>query len=112
KAVDMGSSFVIDIRELWANSANKFFDSLAAGKPILINHQGWQAEVIESENIGYVLPAQLDDVEVQKFIEYTRDKALHNMQGIRAFASAKSSYSLEVATNRYMDVFLRILQKN
>src|SRR5690606_29799362 len=42
KSVNMGSSFVIPIKELWANSANKFFDTLAAGKPILINHEGWQ----------------------------------------------------------------------
>ena len=39
---DMGSSFVKNIQELWANSANKYFDTLASGKPILINHEGWQ----------------------------------------------------------------------
>ena len=43
---DMGSSFVIPVRELWANSANKFFDTLAAGRPILINYKGWQENVI------------------------------------------------------------------
>ena len=43
---DMGSSFVIPVKELWANSANKFFDTLAAGRPILINHKGWQEKVI------------------------------------------------------------------
>ena len=52
---NMGSSFVAPIKELWANSANKFFDTLAAGRPILINHKGWQEEEICKENIGYVL---------------------------------------------------------
>jgi len=46
--VDMGSSFVIPVKELWSNSANKFFDTLAAGRSLLINHPGWQKEVIES----------------------------------------------------------------
>src|SRR5690606_4176809 len=56
--VSMGSSFVAPVRELWANSANKFFDTLAAGKPILINHGGWQSDVITRNNIGYVLKPQ------------------------------------------------------
>ena len=38
-----------------ANSANKFFDALAAGKPIMINYKGWQAKLIEKYNIGIVV---------------------------------------------------------
>jgi len=34
------------------NSANKFFDSLAAGKPILLNNSGWQRDIVESNNAG------------------------------------------------------------
>ena len=37
---DIGSSFVLPIEELWSNSANKFFDTLASGKPVLINYKG------------------------------------------------------------------------
>ena len=55
------TSVVIDVPELEANSANKFFDALAAGKPILINHGGWQAEMIKAHGIGLVLSR---DVEV------------------------------------------------
>lgn len=34
------------------NSANKFFDFLAGGLPVLINYGGWQKEVIEKNNCG------------------------------------------------------------
>ncbi|MGC9364402.1 MAG: glycosyltransferase family 4 protein, partial [Fidelibacterota bacterium] len=34
------------------NSANKFFDSLSAGKPILLNYSGWQRRVVEDYNAG------------------------------------------------------------
>ncbi len=34
------------------NSANKFFDFLAAGLPILINYGGWQKQVLEESNCG------------------------------------------------------------
>ena len=34
------------------NSANKFFDSLSAGKPVVLNYGGWQREVLESAGAG------------------------------------------------------------
>ena len=50
----MGASFFIDLKEMWANSANKFFDTLAAGKPPLINYGGWQKELIEKEKQEFI----------------------------------------------------------
>jgi len=34
------------------NSANKFFDSLSAGKPVLLNYSGWQRKILEDNNAG------------------------------------------------------------
>jgi glycosyltransferase involved in cell wall biosynthesis len=34
-------------------SANKFFDSLSAGKPVLLNYSGWQRKVLEEANAGF-----------------------------------------------------------
>ncbi len=103
--VDMGSSFVIDIKELWANSANKFFDTLAAGKPILINHKGWQKEVIAKENIGYVLPAKLNESDVAGFLDYTKDEKTQHLQRENALRVAKQYYSLDVAVKKYCNIF-------
>ena len=33
----MGTNIIQDIPELFSNSANKFFDTIAAGKPVFIN---------------------------------------------------------------------------
>lgn len=101
----MGSSFVIDIPVLWANSANKFFDTLAAGKPILINHEGWQAEIIRSRNIGYVLPFEITNEVATDFIQYTKNAVLIYKQKNAALALAKEKYSLEVATESYLKIF-------
>jgi glycosyltransferase involved in cell wall biosynthesis len=35
------------------NSANKFFDSLSAGKPVLLNYSGWQREILEENKAGF-----------------------------------------------------------
>jgi glycosyltransferase involved in cell wall biosynthesis len=34
------------------NSANKFFDSLSSGKPVLLNYSGWQREILEKNDAG------------------------------------------------------------
>lgn len=103
-AVSMGSSFVIDIPELWRNSANKFFDTLAAGKPILINHEGWQAEMIRKKNVGYVLPFEITNDDAVRFVEYTRNVNLLSEQSICALNLAKENYSLDVASKKYFKV--------
>lgn len=38
---------------LYTNSPNKLFDSLSAGKPILVNSNGWTRKLVESEKCGY-----------------------------------------------------------
>lgn len=48
-------SLIIDVPALENNSANKFFDALAAGKPVAINHGGWQKDLIEENSIGLAL---------------------------------------------------------
>lgn len=54
KYAAMASSFAIDLPAIQANSANKFFDALAASKPILINYGGWQKDIIENNQCGMV----------------------------------------------------------
>ena len=100
-----GSSFVIDIPALWDNSANKFFDTLAARKPMIINHEGWQADIIREKNIGYVLPPIVNEKAAKDFIEYINKTELLKQQGENAYQLAKEEFSLEVAVERYMKIF-------
>lgn len=55
-SADLALSLVVNLKPLWANSANKFFDALAAGTPVAINYGGWQAELIEKSGAGIVIP--------------------------------------------------------
>jgi glycosyltransferase involved in cell wall biosynthesis len=64
-AATMSTSFVRPIRALWDNSANKFFDALAASRPIAINYGGWQADLIAETGAGLVLdPRDADEAGV------------------------------------------------
>lgn len=110
-SISMGSSFVIDIPELWANSANKFFDTLAAGKPILINHEGWQADMIRSREVGFVLPFEITDEVAKEFVKYTLDRKRIVEQEMKALALAKQKFSLEIASIKYLELFRNSLSK-
>lgn len=98
---DMGSSFVINIKELWSNSANKYFDTLASGKPVLINYEGWQKDEIGKENIGYVLPPIINQNEVNKFLIYCQSEVLIAKQQENALNIAKKKYATDVALIKY-----------
>jgi glycosyltransferase involved in cell wall biosynthesis len=82
-AATISTSFVIDLPELWANSANKFFDSLAAGKPIAINHQGWQADLLRQYGAGIVLPPDEPSVAAKLLID-----AVHNISFLESASAA------------------------
>jgi glycosyltransferase involved in cell wall biosynthesis len=72
-AADIATSLVIDLRVLWANSANKVFDALAAGKPVAINHRGWQAELLEHTGAGLVLDPRDFTLAASSLVSALRD---------------------------------------
>lgn len=51
-AADLACNIVIENSAVWDNSANKFFDALASGTPVLVNDQGWQAKLIQQTLSG------------------------------------------------------------
>ena len=58
------------------NSANKFFDSLSSGKPVLLNYSGWQRKILEENNAGF----GCDLFDLEQFIEKVRYLNSHREQ--------------------------------
>jgi len=52
KSSDVGLMIVRNELVLENNSANKFFDFLAAGLPVVVNYGGWQKQVLEENKAG------------------------------------------------------------
>ncbi len=46
------ATLFLDIPEMRNNSANKFFDTLAAGKPVFVNYGGWMNDIVLRYNCG------------------------------------------------------------
>ncbi len=51
-AADTGLVIIGNFPIIKHNSANKFFDSLSAGKPVLLNYSGWQRKILEDNEAG------------------------------------------------------------
>lgn len=81
-SADIAVSLFVDLEPMWANSANKFFDALAAAKPIAINYGGWQADIIEEAGAGFRLPADDPKLAFSLISEFIHDeKALQAAAG-------------------------------
>ena len=49
---DVGVCWFAPYNVLEANSANKFYDYLAAGLPVVANYAGWQGDILHERNCG------------------------------------------------------------
>jgi len=54
-AATISTALFLDISEMRANSANKFFDALAAEKPIMINYGGWMYDLVQTHGCGLAM---------------------------------------------------------
>lgn len=89
-AATIATSIFLPIDEMQNNSANKFFDALAAGRPIAINHGGWQADLLRETGCGLILPAQ-DIQQAAKML----DEAIHSPDWLQSASMAARQLAAE-----------------
>ncbi len=53
---DIATSLFLPLPQMQANSANKFFDALAAGRALAINYGGWHADLLARSGAGIAMP--------------------------------------------------------
>jgi len=87
-ACDVSMVILANFSILEHNSSNKFFDSLSAGKPVLLNYSGWQRKILEDNAAGYGCDlCNLDEfVERVLYLDSHRDKLSKMGQNARIVA--------------------------
>lgn len=89
---------------LKTNSPNKFFDALAAGKAILINHKGWVHDLVKAENLGIYFPPHKISENFDKLVQLSENlEALQSIQS-RSRNLAQRYFSKETAIKRLLSV--------
>jgi glycosyltransferase involved in cell wall biosynthesis len=95
-AATIATSVVIPLEALNNNSANKFFDALAAGKPIAINHGGWQADLLRETGAGIVLPPDDFDLAARLLAGFVQDTARLQKASVAARELAYTRFSRDI----------------
>lgn len=92
-AADLALSLFVPLPEMWANSANKFFDALASGTPVCINYSGWQEALIMERGAGLVLDPQRPAEAARRIVAAVRDRAWLEAAGSAAGKLAEEEFS-------------------
>lgn len=83
---------------LSTNSPNKFFDSLSAGKPIIVNSDGWTKDIVEEYKCGiFVDPSNPEEL-VDGILKFKENPKLIDTYSQEARRLALNKYDKEIIT--------------
>jgi glycosyltransferase involved in cell wall biosynthesis len=106
-AATVSTSMVRPIPALWENSANKFFDALAAGRPIAINYGGWQSDLIRETGAGLVLDPYDPELGAATLAGHIRDERWLGAARAAAHRLAVEQFSRDLLFERFEAVLTR-----
>ena len=102
---------VVPIPILETNSANKFFDSLSAGKPIIINFGGWMQEIIEGSNCGVRVDATDPNDLLEKIVMLRNNNNLMLEMGNNSRKLAEERFDKSILCAEYVKLVGNFLGK-
>lgn len=103
-AASISTSVFLPIPQMEVNSANKFFDGLASGRPIAINYGGWQRELLETHVAGLYLEPHDPKTAAKKLNELLADPARLETYGRNARSLAEAQFSRDYLAQQLIDV--------
>ncbi len=89
---------------MWNNAANKFFDALAAGKPVMINYSGWQADLLRSSGAGIVVPPDDPAKAAAMLVEFLMDSEAVDRAKLAAQRLAAEEFDIDRLAARFIQV--------
>ena len=105
------SSLFVSVKEMESNSANKFFDGLAAQKPLLINYSGWHADLLRKNNAGLVLAGKGFDDAANDIIKAVKDTQCMREMGKNSSILADTFFDREILALQLEKVLLYAVNK-
>lgn len=109
-AATISTSLFVDLPAMWANSANKFFDALTSGTPVMINYQGWQADLLRETGAGFVVDVKSPESAAQEINSKLNDAAWLKNAGIAARELAVSRFSRDQLAGRLEATLLKAVK--
>ncbi|MFS4429273.1 glycosyltransferase family 4 protein [Chryseobacterium sp. S90] len=101
---DVSMISFLDIPILYTNSPNKLFDSLSAGKPIIVNSAGWTKDIAEKYQCGYYVNPNRPEELVQKVLYLKDNPELVKEMGQNARKLAETVYDKSILSKKFVEV--------
>ena len=101
---------ITDCELLYRHSVqNKFFDSIAAGKPVIANYRGYASELAEIMTAGLIVERNDIGVAGTKIANFLADQESLLQAGANARKLAEEDFDAEMLAQRLEQVFLSVL---
>ena len=100
-----------DIPILATNSPNKLFDSLSAGKPIIVNSPGWTKDLAEEHECGVFADPKNPKDFAEKVLYLKNNPEKCKEMGLNSRMLAETKYDKSILCRQFADVVLQ-LEKN
>ena len=89
---------------LQTNSPNKLFDSLSAGKPIIVNSAGWTKDLVEKNKCGsFVDPTKPQEL-AELVIKWKKEPQLIKEFGANARKLAETVYDKSILSKQFVEI--------
>ena len=106
-AATVATSLFRPIPEMEANSANKFFDALAAARPVAINYGGWHRELLAGSGAGIAL-ATAPRAAAEQLAAFLADAAAVTRAGAAARRLAETRFDRDALADEFASVLERV----
>lgn len=93
------------------SSPNKFFESLAAGVPVIQNTNGWMKDYLEKHNIGFTLNPDDPEGLADLLIELSGKPEMGREMGSRARELAAKEFDKDILADRMLDTIMLSVRK-
>ena len=104
RSTDVGLQILANVPAFYdGTSPNKFFDYLAAGRPVLINYPGWLAELVRDLDCGWAVPPADPSAFASALIDAADRRAELPAMGRRARALADERFSRSALADRFVE---------
>lgn len=90
------------------SSPNKFFESLAAGVPVIQNTNGWMKNYLEENRVGFTLSPENPEALAQKLVELADNPEISAEMQARAKACAKRDFDQEKLSEKYLNALKQL----
>lgn len=94
------------------SSPNKFFESLAAGVPVVQNTQGWMKDFLSEHNVGFTLDPNDPKELALKLIEIHDDPQKTEIMGRKALEVAKNYFDKTYLADKMLNILNRVHHDN